>query len=158
MTKSGGAAVVFADLGTTITVDAPASTAGDEKTFTYTLTASNDPSSTASVTVTGALAVIPAPALVSNSLSFTPATITGGTTPSLSLPLPALTSPLASAASVSLTFSGCGSGALTKADGSPIGVGDLGTTITVAASGDDAEAALAAITELVESKFNEEGI
>ena len=33
-----------------------------------------------------------------------------------------------------------------------------GTTITVAASGDDAEAALAAITELVESKFNEEGI
>ena len=32
-----------------------------------------------------------------------------------------------------------------------------GTTITVAATGDDAEAALAAITELVESKFNEEG-
>jgi phosphocarrier protein HPr len=32
-----------------------------------------------------------------------------------------------------------------------------GTTITVAAAGDDAEAALAAITELVESKFNEEG-
>ena len=67
-----------------------------------------------------------------NSLSFTPATITGGTTPSLSLPLPALTSPLASAASVSLTFSGCGSGALTKADGSPVRVGDLGTTNTVA--------------------------
>ena len=33
-----------------------------------------------------------------------------------------------------------------------------GTTITVAAAGNDAEAALAAITELVESKFNEEGI
>jgi phosphocarrier protein len=33
-----------------------------------------------------------------------------------------------------------------------------GTTISVAAAGDDAEAALAAITELVESKFNEEGI
>ena len=33
-----------------------------------------------------------------------------------------------------------------------------GTTITVAAAGDDAQAALAAITELVESKFNEEGI
>ena len=33
-----------------------------------------------------------------------------------------------------------------------------GTTITVAAAGPDAEAALAAITELVESKFNEEGI
>lgn len=33
-----------------------------------------------------------------------------------------------------------------------------GTTITVAAAGTDAEAALAAITELVESKFNEEGI
>ncbi|MCK1395517.1 HPr family phosphocarrier protein [Bradyrhizobium sp. 1] len=33
-----------------------------------------------------------------------------------------------------------------------------GTTITVAAAGDDADAALAAITELVESKFNEEGI
>jgi len=33
-----------------------------------------------------------------------------------------------------------------------------GTTITVAAAGADAEAALAAITELVESKFNEEGI
>lgn len=32
-----------------------------------------------------------------------------------------------------------------------------GTTITVAAAGPDAEAALAAITELVESKFNEEG-
>ena len=32
-----------------------------------------------------------------------------------------------------------------------------GTTITVAASGAEAEAALAAITELVESKFNEEG-
>ena len=32
-----------------------------------------------------------------------------------------------------------------------------GTTITVAAAGSDAEAALAAITELVESKFNEEG-
>ena len=32
-----------------------------------------------------------------------------------------------------------------------------GTTITVAAAGADAEAALAAITELVESKFNEEG-
>ena len=32
-----------------------------------------------------------------------------------------------------------------------------GTTITVAAAGTDAEAALAAITELVESKFNEEG-
>ncbi|MBR0974667.1 MULTISPECIES: HPr family phosphocarrier protein [Bradyrhizobium] len=33
-----------------------------------------------------------------------------------------------------------------------------GTTITVAAAGDDADAALAAITELIESKFNEEGI
>jgi phosphocarrier protein len=33
-----------------------------------------------------------------------------------------------------------------------------GTTITVAAAGTDAEAALAAITELVESKFNEEGV
>ena len=33
-----------------------------------------------------------------------------------------------------------------------------GTTITVAAAGDEAQAALAAITELVESKFNEEGI
>ena len=33
-----------------------------------------------------------------------------------------------------------------------------GTTITVAAAGPDAEAALAAITELVESKFNEEGV
>jgi phosphocarrier protein len=33
-----------------------------------------------------------------------------------------------------------------------------GTTITVAAAGADAEAALAAITELVESKFNEEGV
>jgi phosphocarrier protein HPr len=32
-----------------------------------------------------------------------------------------------------------------------------GTTITVAAAGSDAEAALAAISELVESKFNEEG-
>ena len=32
-----------------------------------------------------------------------------------------------------------------------------GTTITVAAAGTDAEAALAAIAELVESKFNEEG-
>jgi phosphocarrier protein HPr len=32
-----------------------------------------------------------------------------------------------------------------------------GTTITVAAAGTDAEAALAAITELFESKFNEEG-
>ena len=32
-----------------------------------------------------------------------------------------------------------------------------GTRITVAAAGSDAEAALAAITELVESKFNEEG-
>lgn len=32
-----------------------------------------------------------------------------------------------------------------------------GTTITVSAAGPDAEAALAAITELVESKFNEEG-
>ena len=33
-----------------------------------------------------------------------------------------------------------------------------GTTITVAAAGSDAEAALAAIAELVESKFNEEGV
>lgn len=33
-----------------------------------------------------------------------------------------------------------------------------GTTITVAAAGAEAEAALAAITELVESKFNEEGV
>ncbi|MHB0771949.1 HPr family phosphocarrier protein [Bradyrhizobium sp. 5.13L] len=33
-----------------------------------------------------------------------------------------------------------------------------GTTITVAAAGADAEGALAAITELVESKFNEEGV
>ena len=33
-----------------------------------------------------------------------------------------------------------------------------GTTITVAAAGADAEAALTAIAELVESKFNEEGI
>ena len=33
-----------------------------------------------------------------------------------------------------------------------------GTTITVAAAGADAAAALAAITELVESKFNEEGV
>lgn len=33
-----------------------------------------------------------------------------------------------------------------------------GTTITVAAAGTDAEAALAAITELVDSKFNEEGV
>ncbi|MFT4121011.1 HPr family phosphocarrier protein [Bradyrhizobium sp.] len=33
-----------------------------------------------------------------------------------------------------------------------------GTTITVAAAGADAQAALTAITELVESKFNEEGI
>ena len=32
-----------------------------------------------------------------------------------------------------------------------------GTTIVVSAKGTDAEAALAAITELVESKFNEEG-
>jgi phosphocarrier protein HPr len=32
-----------------------------------------------------------------------------------------------------------------------------GTTITVSAAGTDAEAALAAIAELVESKFNEEG-
>jgi phosphocarrier protein len=32
-----------------------------------------------------------------------------------------------------------------------------GTTITVAAAGADADAALTAITELVESKFNEEG-
>ncbi|MDE2378006.1 HPr family phosphocarrier protein [Bradyrhizobium sp.] len=32
-----------------------------------------------------------------------------------------------------------------------------GTTITVSAAGPDAEAAIAAITELVESKFNEEG-
>ena len=33
-----------------------------------------------------------------------------------------------------------------------------GTTITVAAAGSVGEAALAAITELVESKFNEEGV
>lgn len=33
-----------------------------------------------------------------------------------------------------------------------------GTTITVAAAGADAAVALAAITELVESKFNEEGV
>ena len=33
-----------------------------------------------------------------------------------------------------------------------------GTTITVAAAGTDAEAALTAIAELVESKFNEEGV
>ena len=33
-----------------------------------------------------------------------------------------------------------------------------GTTITVAAAGVEADAALAAITELVESKFNEEGV
>ena len=33
-----------------------------------------------------------------------------------------------------------------------------GTTITVAAAGADAEAALTAIAELVESKFNEEGV
>ena len=33
-----------------------------------------------------------------------------------------------------------------------------GTTITVAAAGGEAQAALAAIAELVESKFNEEGI
>lgn len=33
-----------------------------------------------------------------------------------------------------------------------------GTTITVAAAGAEADAALAAITELVESKFNEEGV
>jgi phosphocarrier protein len=33
-----------------------------------------------------------------------------------------------------------------------------GTTITVSAAGTDAEAALAAITELVESKFNEGGV
>jgi phosphocarrier protein len=33
-----------------------------------------------------------------------------------------------------------------------------GTTITVTAAGTEAEAALAAITELVESKFNEEGV
>src|SRR5437762_2404023 len=77
-------------------------------------------------------AVVGTPVLASTAIAVSPATITGGTTPSLSLPLPALTSPLASAASVSLTFSGCGSGALTKADGSPVGVGDLGTTITVA--------------------------
>jgi phosphocarrier protein len=32
-----------------------------------------------------------------------------------------------------------------------------GTTITVSAAGPDADAALTAITELVESKFNEEG-
>ena len=32
-----------------------------------------------------------------------------------------------------------------------------GTTITVSATGPDAEAAIVAITELVESKFNEEG-
>jgi phosphocarrier protein len=32
-----------------------------------------------------------------------------------------------------------------------------GTTVTVSAIGPDAEAAIAAITDLVESKFNEEG-
>ncbi|MGZ6143480.1 MAG: hypothetical protein ACXWLM_09080, partial [Myxococcales bacterium] len=63
VTKSGGADVVLADLGTTITVDAPATTAADSKTYTYTLTVSNEPGSTAAVTATGTLTVVPAPAL-----------------------------------------------------------------------------------------------
>ena len=130
--KSGGAAVGLADLGTTITVDAPATTAADEKTYTYTLTVSNDPSSTAAVTATGTLGIVPAPVLASDTFVITPATITGGLTPTLSIALPALSSVPASVATVSFTISGCGSGGVTKTSGDPVGLADLGTTISIA--------------------------
>ncbi|MCA1827151.1 MAG: Ig-like domain-containing protein, partial [Myxococcales bacterium] len=129
--KSGGAPVTLADLGTSITVDAPATVAADDKTFTYTLTVSNQPSSAASVTATGTLAVIPAPVL-SGTLTISPPSILGGLAPTLSVTLPALNSAAASAATVSFSISGCGSGEVTKSGGGPVTLSDLVKTITIA--------------------------
>ena len=129
--KSGGAPVTLADLGTTITVDAPASSAADDKTLTYTLTVSNTPSSAATATATGSVHVVPLPVLAASTLAMSPASITGGTSPSIAVALPALTSAAVSAASVSLAISGCGTGNVTKNGGAALVAADLGTTITI---------------------------
>ena len=130
--KSGGAAITLADLGTTITVDAPATAATDSKTYTYTLTVTNEPGSTAAVTATGALAIIPSPVLAADTFAVTPGTMTGGQPQNLTLSLPALSSPSTPAPNVSLQISGCGTGDVSKLDGSPVGLADLGNSITVA--------------------------
>lgn len=143
VTKQGGAAVTAADLGTTIAVDAPPTSAADQKTFTYTLTVSNTPSSAAATTATGNLQISPAPVLAGSTITVSPAAASGGSNGAISLSLPALTSAAASAASVSLALSGCGApGLVTKSGGGAITAADLGTIISVssptAASADNA--------------------
>ena len=133
--KSGGGPVTLADLGTTITVDAPASTAADDKTLTYMLTVYNTPSSAAVVTATGTLAVVPAPLLAAATFAPGPVVITGGTSPTVTITLPALASALASASVVTFAVA-VGSGAAvaqTKTGGGAVGIGDLGNAVTFTA-------------------------
>ncbi len=143
-TSGGGGAVALGDLGSTITFAAPTTTSTTNTTCTYTLTVSNSATTPASAIATGALTVVPTPVLASSSFTIAPAAITGGTTPSLSTTLPALTSGANSASSASFAISGtgCGSGAVAKSGGGAVGVADLGHAITFAAPTTSASANL----------------
>ncbi len=126
ITKTGGGAVTASDLGTLITVDAPATTATDSTTFTYTLAVTNAADTTA--TAAGTLAVIPMPVLSSSLITITPSIITAGTTTTLALQLPALTSGPASVSTVTLLRSLNGSIPVMFA---LYTAADLGTTVTI---------------------------
>ena len=132
--KSDGKPVSLADLGTTITIVAPASDVADNKTVTYTLSVSNTPSSTAVVTANGTLKLVPTPVLATPSFAPGPAILTGGTSPTITVTLPALSSAAASVSAVTFAVA-VGAGAplpqnKTNGGGGPVVVGDLGTPIS----------------------------
>ena len=133
VTKSGGAAVTLSDLGSGISVDAPATLAADNKTFTYTLIVGS--ASGKQVSATGNLSVVPLTLLSSASIPVAPSVISGGTVTILSLPLPALTSGVASVSGIVLTETPAGGSpaAVTKSGGGAIALTDLGTSITIEA-------------------------
>src|SRR5205823_4965097 len=119
--KTGNVSVALSDLGQQITFATPSSGAADDTVCTYTLTVSN---SSTTATATGTLHVVPAPVLAGGSVILTPGAITGGAGTAVAVSLPALTSPVTSAATVTLSSSNCG-GAVTKSGGAGFTAADL---------------------------------
>ena len=133
-TSGGGGPVVVGDLGTTITVAAPTTLDTDTKTYTYKLTAFNGALPPASVFASGTLKVVPAPTLSAATFTIAPASITGGTMPSLGTTLPSLSSATFAGNWATFVISNCGSGNVNKTSGGggAITISDLGTAVTFA--------------------------
>jgi hypothetical protein len=105
----------------------------DRKVYVFALTAANAANSVSQTSANTVLTIYPIPRLASSTIGVAPGSITGGTTPTLSLTLPALTSPSPSSATggVVLTANCGASYTVARLGGGAFNVNDLGTTVRV---------------------------